>query len=356
MNICKLSMNHILMSVIICYDYSYEMEVLKNGISFLVEILKLNHMNLMIFYDYILSKISDRNKSNIFVHKLNQLVMSYFNFLKERCIPINGKLNGRIIYNIGIITENLRILLKQYKTKRNGYLISIFKKINEITDKEIDKLFTENILRINKAKGSSFFSTLLEDNKDFRKVPAPYIKLKNKKPFSLILDLDKTLAHSEINIMKGDEVIIRLRPGIFPFLEEVEKYYELIIFTEDTQDYADKLIDTIEESNIYFDYRFYRQHMVIIDKGFVKDLNRIGRPLDKVIIVDNMPQNFRLQKDNGIQIKAFWGEDVYDNALEELGKILVNIAKEGGDLRIGIKKYKDDILNKVSLSSNLKIE
>jgi len=40
MNIFKLSMNHILMCAIICYDYSYEIEVLKNGTSFLVEILK----------------------------------------------------------------------------------------------------------------------------------------------------------------------------------------------------------------------------------------------------------------------------------------------------------------------------
>ena len=31
-----------------------------------------------------------------------------------------------------------------------------------------------------------------------------------------------------------------------------------------------------------------------------------------------MPQNFRLQKENGIMIKAFWGEDVYDIALFEL--------------------------------------
>jgi len=53
-----------------------------------------------------------------------------------------------------------------------------------------------------------------------------------------------------------------------------------------------------------------------------------------MIIVYDFPKNFRLQKENGIHIKAFWGEDSNDNALEELGKILVNIAKEGGDVRI----------------------
>ena len=61
-----------------------------------------------------------------------------------------------------------------------------------------------------------------------------------------------------------------------------------------------------------------------------------------------MPQNFRLQKENGINIKAFWGEDASDNALEELGIILVNIAKDGGDVRNGLIKYKDDIIRKVT--------
>ena len=80
----------------------------------------------------------------------------------------------------------------------------------------------------------------------------------------------------------------------------------------------------------------------------MKDLSRVGRPLDKIIIVDNMPQNFRLQKENGINIKAFWGEEAYDTALVDLGNILVNIAKDGGDVRNGIKKYKDDIVKKVT--------
>ena len=153
-NIFKISINHILLSVIICYDYSYEMEVLNNGISYLVTILMKNHQNLMINYDYILSKISAGSKSNIFVNKLTQIVKGYFNFLKEESIPINGKFNEIIKYNIGIITENLRVLLKNYKTKRNKYLISIFKKIDGIPYEEIDILFKKNILRINKFKGS----------------------------------------------------------------------------------------------------------------------------------------------------------------------------------------------------------
>ena len=91
--------------------------------------------------------------------------------------------------------------------------------------------------------------------------------------------------------------------------------------------------------------------MIILATAFVNDLSRIGRPLDKIIIVDNRPQNFRLQKENGICIKSFFGEDKYDMNLINLKNILINIAQEGGDLRIGIQKYKNNILEKVE--SNL---
>ena len=70
--------------------------------------------------------------------------------------------------------------------------------------------------------------------------------------------------------------------------------------------------------------------------------------MNKLIIVDNLPQNFRLQKENGIMIKPFWGEDVYDTVLYELGVILNKIANEFYDTRKGIIKYKNEILSKVS--------
>ena len=77
--------------------------------------------------------------------------------------------------------------------------------------------------------------------------------------------------------------------------------------------------------------------------------------MNKLIIVDNLPQNFRLQKENGIMIKPFWGEDRYDTTLYELGIILNKIANEFYDTRKGINEYRNDILSKVT-SSFSKIE
>ena len=348
----QISINYILMSVMICYDYSFQLDILNGEYSILEDILRYNHKNLIIIYENILSKISTESQSNPWVFKLRDLINSYTEIKKgDEYLQTQKRVNSpidKICFNISIIVQNIRVLLKNYKTKRIELLTSFFKKINDKSYEEINSYFRDNILRVDNVNGSILASVFLKENEYFKTEPAPYIKTKNRKPFSLILDLDETLIHFKMNTEEENEGILQIRPGVIPFLEKVGKFYELIVFTAATQDYGDLLIDAIEENNLYFEHRFYRQHTVIIGNDFVKDLNRIGRPIDKMIIVDNMPQNFRLQKENGINIKAFWGEDANDNALEELGTILINIAKEGGDLRIGLEKYKDEIVRKVT--------
>jgi len=41
----------------------------------------------------------------------------------------------------------------------------------------------------------------------------------------------------------------------------------------------------------------------------------------KTIIVDNLPDNFKLQQNNGIEIRT-WNEDIKDTQLPDIGKIL----------------------------------
>jgi len=67
------------------------------------------------------------------------------------------------------------------------------------------------------------------------------------------------------------------------------------------------------------------------------------------MIVDNMPQNFKLQKDNGIFIKGFYGDDNDDTALVDLATILQKIAEEQPeDIRIELAKHQDEIFEKVT--------
>ena len=147
---------------------------------------------------------------------------------------------------------------------------------------------------------------------------------------------------------ENGEGYVRIRPFLFGFLEEIGQLYELIVFTSSEKEYADSVIEAIEHERTYFDHVFYRQHTIIVGNDFVKDLTRIGRPLNSTIIIDNMPQNFKLQKENGILIKPFWGEDSSDRSLYDLMPILLDIAKEGGDVRYALNKYRNEIIGKIS--------
>ena len=349
-NEVRININYTLMSIMLCYDYSFEKDLYDKVYSTLSDILKLNYKNFILICEYILSKITKESITNIWVLKLCSIVResNYNDYSQLIFNGYNMTIVERISYNTNIIVQNLRYLLKNFKTNKNECLTSIFKKIREKSYEEINLFFRENILRITNMKGSILGSVFLQKNNKFRTLPAPYVRTKNNKEFSLVLDLDETLIYFKTKNNGEERGILRVRPGINEFLDEVGKYYELIIFTTATQEYADALIDAVEEDKIYFDHRLYREHAVIIDNDFVKDLTRIGRPLDKIIIVDNMPQNFRLQKENGIIIKAFWGEDKYDTALIDLIPILVNIAKEGGDVRKSLIKYKDEIVKNVT--------
>ena len=71
--------------------------------------------------------------------------------------------------------------------------------------------------------------------------------------------------------------------------------------------------------------------------------------------MDNNPNNYLLQKENGIYMKSFWGEEneIDDMKLFYLEEILIKIAKEKGDIRKGIEKYKQDITEKISSNINV---
>ena len=363
-NDIKTSIKYILMSIIICYDCSFDIEILNSTSSILKLVLNLIHKNLIFIYEHILGNIGIENRDNRWVKKLVNVINS------DKNSEINNKFNKdedssygsnkysmnlieKINFNNGVIVQNIRGLLKNYKFPQVEKLTSLFIKLNEKSYYEIDIFYKQNILNVENPNGSIYAPTFLKQNlsTNFIPVPYPYIYTSNPRQFSLVLDLNETLVHLQIREEQAIEYVLKIRPGLSEFLEELSQYYELIAFTGSTQENANIIIDAIEEGKIFFDQRLYRNHMIIIDNDFVKDLSRIGRPLDKIIIVDNRPQNFRLQKENGICIKSFFGEDKYDMNLINLKNILINIAQEGGDLRIGIQKYKNNILEKVE--SNL---
>ena len=347
-NIVRLSIKYELISIIICYEFSYNMDLSDEDICLsLLELIYLNHNNLMIICEYILTKIAPENKDNIWALKLQYIVNnSKISQIKEiqsnyLLTPINKIKN----YTNQLI-QKIKIILRDYDSEFSNVLNNFLTKIESKSYEEINDFFRLNILRENNFEGSIVASSYLKKKKYYKPISAPYIREPSMKPFTLILDLDETIISFKIKSNK--EGILRARPFLFGFLEEMSHYYELIVWTSATEAYANSLIDAIEFEKKYFDYVFYREHAIIMGEDFVKDLTRVGRNLDRIIIVDDMPQNFRLQKKNGITIKPFLGDDFNDTALYDLLPILKHIAEDKKDVRIGLQKYRDEIVKKVT--------
>ena len=131
--------------------------------------------------------------------------------------------------------------------------------------------------------------------------------------YTLVLDLDETLIHYVDNSGEEDDSYFLIRPYCTQFLREMAQFYEVVIFTAGVQEYADWVIDQLDPKNDLISHRLYRQHTINRSKTnpfpmIIKDLSKIGRSLQKTIIVDNIAENFLLQKDSGIFIKT-WTED-----------------------------------------------
>jgi len=352
------SINYSLMSILICYDYSFDSTLVEKCFSLLKETLDLILNNYIIFCKYIIKKVSKKNKNNKWIYKLNNMLsnnniysnININNYNNNEFIINHDSSVEKIIYNTNIIIKNLNIILEHFKSNSNESLLILFKKISQKNYEDINYYYRTFLLREENINGSFLASLYLKDNPNFHSVKEPYIRQPNNKRYTLILDLEETLLNFRLKSENKGEGILKLRPGLYEFLDAVQIFYEIILFTASSQDYAENLIDNIEEKKKYFDYKFYRQHNIIIENDFVKDLSRIGRDLDKMIIVDNMPQNYRLHKKNGINIKGFWGEELNDRILLNLKDILIRIAKEGGDLRLGLEKYHEDIAEKVTSS------
>ena len=154
----------------------------------------------------------------------------------------------------------------------------------------------------------------------------------NKK--TLVLDLDETLVHSQfMTFSDPSDVVIQIeienevhdihvmvRPGVKEFLEKMDKLYEIVIFTASVSKYADPLLDIIDKKG-YCPFRLFREHCSLINTTFVKDLQRLGRDLKNIIIVDNSPLSYALHPENGLPILT-WFEDKTDRELYSIMPLL----------------------------------
>jgi hypothetical protein len=107
--------------------------------------------------------------------------------------------------------------------------------IHKITPIILNDFFRSRLLRVANRNASVLASVLISAGEKIENIPYPYIKIYPKKEYTLVLDLDETLIHFKLTD-DDNKGILRLRPGIYDFLEAMVIHYEMVIFTASTQD------------------------------------------------------------------------------------------------------------------------
>lgn len=83
-----------------------------------------------------------------------------------------------------------------------------------------------------------------------------------------------------------------MRPGCCDFIVEVGKYYEVVIFTASLSKYAIPLMDMLDPQRVA-PQRLFREHCTYFNNQFVKDMARVGRRMEDIIIIDNSPNSYQ---------------------------------------------------------------
>ena len=138
-------------------------------------------------------------------------------------------------------------------------------------------------------------------------------------------------------VSDNDSAYIQIRPGAEEFIKELSEFYEIIIFTAALKNYADLIISGLDPDGVV-SYKLYRQHTINKGNSYIKDLDKLGRDIKKIIIIDNIVENFSQQPKNGLNISDFEGNE-YDDELKFLKEDLIKLVKLKPDDVIFKKKW-----------------
>lgn len=152
-----------------------------------------------------------------------------------------------------------------------------------------------------------------------------------------MLDLDETLVHSSFQPVPDADfvvpieieghihrVFVQKRPHVDTFLKHVGELFEVVLFTASLSKYADPVVDLLDTNRV-FRHRLFREHCVLINGIYIKDLSRLGRTVDTSIIIDNSPVSYSFHPDHAVPISS-WFDDTSDNELLNLLPLLTQLA------------------------------
>ncbi|XP_018330657.1 carboxy-terminal domain RNA polymerase II polypeptide A small phosphatase 1 [Agrilus planipennis] len=154
----------------------------------------------------------------------------------------------------------------------------------------------------------------------------------------MVIDLDETLVHSSFKPISNADFVVPVeidglvhqvyvlkRPYVDEFLKRMGELYECVLFTASLAKYADPVADLLDKWSV-FRVRLFRESCVFHRGNYVKDLNKLGRDLKNIVIVDNSPASYIFHPDNAVPV-ASWFDDMSDSELLDLIPFFEKLSK-----------------------------
>lgn len=221
-----------------------------------------------------------------------------------------------------------------YDAKELGKIVDETRKTSE--DNLLNKLWCDWMdryidLRVNlEAKLKDFTDPTYD-----KLLPDMPLELRGKVK-TLVLDLDELLVHKEWTRQRG--WTIYKRPGVQDFLLEMGQYFEIVIFTDEPNTYADPIISRLDTHKVV-PYRLYRPETQYSEGKHVRDLSKLNRDLNQVLMISANPDAWKFQPENTLKLQP-WTSDPTDTTLLDLIPFLQMIAMRGvKDVREVVKSY-----------------
>uniref|UniRef100_A0A1C7CZZ0 protein-serine/threonine phosphatase n=1 Tax=Biomphalaria glabrata TaxID=6526 RepID=A0A1C7CZZ0_BIOGL len=182
---------------------------------------------------------------------------------------------------------------------------------------------------------------VLEDNCNSRtsdKYLLPTVRHQDMNKKCIVIDLDETLVHSSFKPINNADFIVPVeidgtvhqvyvlkRPHVDEFLQKMGELFECVLFTASLAKYADPVADLLDRWNV-FRCRLFRESCVFHRGNYVKDLSRLGRDLNQVVIVDNSPASYIFHPDNAVAVTS-WFDEMNDTELLDLIPFFERLAR-----------------------------
>jgi len=144
----------------------------------------------------------------------------------------------------------------------------------------------------------------------------------------LVLDLDETLVHSSFKPVECDFVVpveiedqiykvyVAKRPYVDEFMKRCGELFETVVFTASLAKYADPVLDLLDIHKVV-DWRLFRESCSPFKGSYIKDMGRMGRDIDTIMIIDNSPHSYLFNPQNAIPCES-WFSDKNDRELLEI--------------------------------------